>query len=149
MFVASGTHFRRHSAVWNISKNHSFIIIILNLKISFSSIVKKALNLYKHPRIRSWNHPVLSNKCKVSCSRKQRLSLTGFELMRLETLRLLVRRVHHSTTPTIRNGNITSKERLFIKAYPVSYTMSGIFIFYYIIVRITERPLLFNCRRLT
>ena len=34
--------------------------------------MKKALSLYKHSRIRSWNQPVLSNRCKVSCSRKQR-----------------------------------------------------------------------------
>ena len=35
-------------------------------------VVKKALSLYKHSRIRSWNHPVLSNQCKVFRSRKQR-----------------------------------------------------------------------------
>ena len=41
--------------------------------IYFSSIVEKALILYIHSRIRSWNQPVLSNQCKVSCSRKQQL----------------------------------------------------------------------------
>ena len=45
-------------------------MIILNL---FSLIVKKALLLYKHSRFHSWNQPVHSNQCKVSCSMKQRL----------------------------------------------------------------------------
>ena len=33
-----------------------------------------------HARIRSWNQPVLSNKGKVSCSRKQQGPLLGLEL---------------------------------------------------------------------
>ena len=50
--------------------------------------------IQKHSIIRSWNQPVMSNECKVSISRKQRL-----ESMQLAILRLLVRRVNHSTTP--------------------------------------------------
>ena len=35
--------------------------------------------MWIHAWIRSWNQPVLSNKGKVSCSRKQRASLMGLE----------------------------------------------------------------------
>ena len=45
------------------------------------SIAKPAVLAYvNHARIRSWNQPVLSNESKVSCSRKQREPLMGFEL---------------------------------------------------------------------
>ena len=38
-------------------------------------IVQKAFQLIqKHSQIRSWNQPLLSNECKVSCTRKQRLA---------------------------------------------------------------------------
>ena len=49
---------------------------------NFSLIVKQGLfaNVDK-ARICSWNKPVLSNEGKVSCSRKQREPLMGFELM--------------------------------------------------------------------
>jgi len=33
-----------------------------------------------HAQIHSWNQPVLSKENKVSCSRKQRGPLVGFEL---------------------------------------------------------------------
>ena len=44
----------------------------------------------------SWNQPVLSNKGKVSCSRKQRGSLMGLEPT---TSTLRVRRATHCATP--------------------------------------------------
>ena len=52
--------------------------------LTFKSIFHKALNfssvrLWYHARIHSWNQPVLSNKGKVSCSRKQRGPLMGLE----------------------------------------------------------------------
>ena len=44
-------------------------------------ILKLALFAYvNHTRIRSWNQPVLSNKGKVSCSRKQLEPLMGLEI---------------------------------------------------------------------
>jgi len=43
--------------------------------------VKRAFFAYvNHTRIRLWNQPALSNESKVSCSRKQRETLMGFEL---------------------------------------------------------------------
>jgi len=43
--------------------------------------VKQALSAYvNHPPIRSWNQPVLSNKSKVFCSRKQLEPLMGLKL---------------------------------------------------------------------
>ena len=47
-------------------------------------------------RIRSWNQPVLCNKGKVSCSRKQRGPLMG---LKPTTSMLRVRRATHCTTP--------------------------------------------------
>ena len=52
--------------------------------------------LWNHPRICSWNQPVLSNKGKVSCSRKQRGPLMGLEPT---TSILRVRRATHCATP--------------------------------------------------
>jgi hypothetical protein len=46
-------------------------------KFDFDLIVLKAIGLLKHSPIGSWNQPVLSNGCKVSCSRKQRLAPDG------------------------------------------------------------------------
>jgi len=50
--------------IWHLSQSS------IRPSIYFSSIVKSA-------RICSWNQPVLSNKGKVSCSRKQRGPLMG------------------------------------------------------------------------
>ena len=52
--------------------------------------------LWNHARIRSWNQPVLSNKRKVSCSRKQRGPLVGLEPT---TSELRLRRATHCITP--------------------------------------------------
>ena len=42
------------------------------MPICFSPIVKHAMFAYvNYARIRSWNQPILSNKGKASCSRKQ------------------------------------------------------------------------------
>ena len=37
----------------------------------FILVCVESYSLYKHSRICSWNQPVLSNDCKVSCSGKQ------------------------------------------------------------------------------
>ena len=55
----------RNMEQW-ITKINSYVPDIV-----FSRLV--SLSLYKHSWIRSWNHPVLNNQCKVSCSRKQRV----------------------------------------------------------------------------
>ena len=52
------------------------------------------VRLWNHARIRSWNQPVVSNKSKVSCSRKQRCPLMG-----PTTSNLQVRRTTHCATP--------------------------------------------------
>ena len=51
--------------------------------------------MWNHTRIRSSNQPVLSNKGKVSCSRKQRGPLMGLEPT---TSTLFVRRATHCAT---------------------------------------------------
>jgi hypothetical protein len=43
------------------------ITLVKFIQIYFSSIVLKAVSLLKPAQIRSWNQPVLSNECKVSC----------------------------------------------------------------------------------
>jgi hypothetical protein len=43
-------------------------------EINFSLIVLEAMSLLKHSRICSLNQPVVNNKCKVSCLRKQVLA---------------------------------------------------------------------------
>ena len=67
----------------------------------FKSISHKALNLFyfeNHARICSWNQPVLSNKGKVSCSRKQQGLLMG---LKPTTSTLQVRRATQCTTPPL------------------------------------------------
>ena len=59
--------------------------------------------LWIHARIRSWNQPVLSNKDKVSCSRKQR-----------GTLR--VRRAFHCATPPL-NYSASIKDIIITKLF--------------------------------
>ena len=54
--------------------------------------------LWNHARIRSWNQPVLSNKGKVYCSRKQRGPLMGLKPM---TSTLRVRCATHCATPPL------------------------------------------------
>ena len=66
---------------------------------TFKSIFHKALNLFYFDcdiTLESWNQPVLSNKGKVSCSRKQRGSLMGLEPT---TSTLRVGHAIHCATP--------------------------------------------------
>ena len=55
--------------------------------------------MWYHARIRSWNQPVLGNKGKVSCSRKQRWPLIGHKPM---TSTLRVRCATHCARPPLR-----------------------------------------------
>ena len=57
--------------------------------------MKQAIAYVNHARISSWNQPVLSNKGKVSYSRKQRGPSMGLEPT---TSTLQVRRVTHCAT---------------------------------------------------
>ena len=66
---------------------------------TFKSIFHKALNLFYFDcdiTLESWNQPVLSNKGKVSCSRKQRGPLMGLEPT---TSTLRVGHAIHCATP--------------------------------------------------
>ena len=56
--------------IWHLSQSS------IGPSIYFSSIVR----LWYHARIRFWNLPVLSNKGKVSCSRKQQGTFDGADL---------------------------------------------------------------------
>ena len=68
--------------IWS-NKDKSYLTPFNSVKIGTWLIVynefilvrlcRKLFSLYRNTRIRSWNQPVLSNECKVSCSRKQRL----------------------------------------------------------------------------
>jgi hypothetical protein len=51
-------------------KDGATTLLIKNLL----KFVLEAINLLEHFRIRSSDQPVLSNECKVSCSRKQLLA---------------------------------------------------------------------------
>jgi hypothetical protein len=65
-------------------------------------IVLEAISLLKHSLIHSWNEPVLSNECKVSCSRKKRLaSYRHFEPTQSAILRLLVLCVNDWAMPQL------------------------------------------------
>ena len=57
-----------------------------------------SVRLRNHDRSRSWNQPVLINEGKVSCSRKQREPLMGFEPT---TDIFRIRRVTHCATPPL------------------------------------------------
>ena len=73
------------------------LLLFLTLKlVNKDENVLNDIRLWNHARIRSWNKPVLSNKGKVSCSRKQRGPLMGFEPT-TSTLRVI--RATHCATP--------------------------------------------------
>jgi hypothetical protein len=48
-------------------------------KFIFVRMCRKLL-AYRHIFFRSWNQPVLNNRCEVSCWRKQRLSQRGWHI---------------------------------------------------------------------
>ena len=63
----------------NTFSRESVNTVVQFMLIYFSLIVKQAIYLLNHARIRSWKQPVLSNESKVSCSRKQWRPLMGLE----------------------------------------------------------------------
>ena len=76
------------------------LLLFLTLKlVNKDEHVLNDIRLWNHARIRSWNQPVLSNNGKVSCSRKQRGPLMGFEPM---TSTLRVRHVTYCIAPSLK-----------------------------------------------
>ena len=87
--------------------------------LKYTSIFHKALNLlyfdlWNHVRIRSLNQPVLSNKGKVACSRKQQGPLTRLKPM---TDTLQARCVTHS------EGDIPNQRLLVYKYVDLNAAM--------------------------
>ena len=58
----------------NGNMHYKFLILVYNTNLFQFDCVESFQVIQKHSRIRSWNQPVLSNQCKVSCSRKQWLA---------------------------------------------------------------------------
>ena len=108
----AGTRLNINPCSWCFNCNGDFkikrfglVLTIFNegAYLTFESIFHKALYLFlvwlwNHARICSWNQPVLSNKGKVSCSRKQLGSLMGLE-PKISTLQIIAIRW---TMPTLR-----------------------------------------------
>ena len=95
-----------HKEIYNVNwYSFGLVLTIFNVgrigHLSESSIRPSdyLVRLWNHARIRSWNQPVISNKGKISSSRKQRGPLMG---LGPTTSTLRVRRAAHWNQSSIR-----------------------------------------------